>query len=122
MKFLPDTELKNLATTPGPQQYLAFAEMACRIRDNPSGWSQQEQPWIWSAFDCTRAPNATEIEWAFLTWSQRLNDGESELEQKQEARIEELERHLDQDQDSIENKYHNAIGENLCRRGDAVLG
>ena len=117
MKSLPDTELKNLATTLGPQQYLAFDEMACRIRDNPSGWSQQEQPGIWSAFDCTRAPNAREIEWAFLKWSQRLNDGEPELEQEQEARTEELERHLDQDRDSLENKYHNAIGEYLRRHG-----
>ena len=79
MKSLPDAELKSLATTPGPRQYLAFDEMARRIRGNPSGWTQQEEPWFWSAIDCTRGPNAREMEWAFLKWSQRMNDLEPEL-------------------------------------------
>ena len=116
MRSLPDAELKSLATTPGPRQYLAFDEMARRMRENPWGWTHQEEPWVWSAFDCTRRPNAREMEWAFLKWSQRLNDGKPELEREQEVRIEELERHLNQDPDSLEVKYHNAIGEEMRRR------
>lgn len=116
MKSLPDAELKSLATTSGPRQYLAFDEMARRVRDDPSGWTPQE-PWVWSALDLTRRPNAREMEWAFLRWSQRLNDVEPELDQQQETRIEELERHLDQDPHSLEVKYHNAIGEEIRRQG-----
>ena len=116
MKSLPDAELKNLATTPGRKQYLAFGEMARRVRDNPSDWTQHEEPWAWSAVDCTRGPNAREMEWAFLKWSQRLKDVEPDLDQQQEMRIEELERHLDQDPDSRHVKYHNAIGEEMCRQ------
>ncbi len=53
-----------------------------------------------------------------VKWSQRLNDGKiPELEQEQEARLDELEHHLDQDPDSLEIKYHNAIGEDLRRQG-----
>ena len=36
MKALPDLELKNFATTPGPRQHLAFHELARRIRNNLS--------------------------------------------------------------------------------------
>ena len=39
MKSLPDSEIKQLATKPGPKQYLAFDELTRRIRDNPSSWS-----------------------------------------------------------------------------------
>ena len=115
MKSLPDAELKNLATKPRPKQYLAFDEMARRIRDNPSGWAalQGEPWWDWSPIDITRRPNATEMEWAMLKWSQQLNDVAPELEQEQNVRIKELEGHLDQDLDSLAVKYHNAIGENL---------
>ena len=116
MKSLPDTELKTLATTPGPKQYLAFDEMSRRIRDNPSGWIQPEEPWVRSPVDCTRGPNASEMEWAFLKWSQLLNEAEPELAQEQEMRIKELERHLDQDPDSLAVKYQNAIGEELRRQ------
>jgi hypothetical protein len=56
------------------------------------------------------------MEWAFLKWSQRLNDVEPELEQEQEAGIERLEGHLDRDPDSLEIKYYNAIGEELRRQ------
>ena len=66
MKSLPDSEIKQLATKPGPKQYLAFDELARRIRDNPSSWSQPERPLVWNALDITRAPNASEMEWAFL--------------------------------------------------------
>lgn len=80
MKSLPDAELKSLATTPGPRQYRAFDEMARRVRDNPSGWTQQEKPWAWSPVDWTRGPNAREMEWAFVKWSQQLNDVDPELD------------------------------------------
>ena len=112
-----DSDIKQLATKPGPKQYLAFDELARRIRYNPSMWSPPAGPWPWNALDITRAPNASEMEWAFLKWSQRLNDDHHELEQKQDPRLKELERHLEQDPESIENKYFNAIGEELRRQG-----
>ena len=117
IKSLPDAEFKNLAKTPRPKQYLAFDEMARRIRDNPSGWAdlQGEPWWAWSPTDITRRPNATEMEWAMLKWSQHLNDVAPELEQEQNVRIKELEGQLDQELDSLEVKYYNAIGENLRR-------
>ena len=118
MKSLPDIEIKQLATRPGPEQYLAFDELARRVRDNPSSWSHPERPWIWNALDCTRAPNVSEMEWAFLKWSQQLNDGKQpELEQEQNARLYKLEHPLDQDPESLEIKYFNAIGEELLRQG-----
>ena len=117
MKTLPDLELKKLATTPGPRQHLAFDELARRIRDTPSSWSPEEGPWAWDPLDITRAPNAIEAEWAFLKWSQRLNDGKNpKLEQEQEARLRERESHLDQDPDSLEDKCFNEIGEELRRQ------
>lgn len=116
MKSLTNAELKSLAITPARTQYLAFDEMARRIRDDPSGWTQQREPWAWSAVDCTRRPNAREMEWAFLKWSQRLNDVQPELDQEQEMRIEDLERALDQEPDALEVKYHNAIGEEMRRQ------
>ena len=120
MKALPDLELKKLATTPGPRQHLAFEGLARRIRDNPSSWSPEEGPWAWDSLDITRAPNAIEAEWAFLKWSQRLNDGKNpELEQEQEARLRELESHLDQDPDSLGDKYFNEIGEELRRQSES---
>ena len=111
MKSLPDSEIKQLATKPGPKQYLVFDELARRIRDNPSSWSQPERHLVWKALDITRAPNASEMEWAFLKGSQRLNDDHPGLEQEQDPRLVEIERHLEQDPESIENKYFNAIGE-----------
>ena len=117
MKTLPDLELKKLATTPGPRQHLAFDELARRIRDTPSSWSPEEGPWAWDPLDITRAPNAIEAEWAFLKWSQRLNDGKNpKLEQEQEARLRERESRLDQDPDSLEDKCFNEIGEELRRQ------
>ena len=120
MKALPDLELKKLATTPGPRQHLAFEGLARRIRDNPSSWSPEEGPWAWDSLDITRAPNAIEAEWAFLKWSQRLNDGiNPKLEQEQEARLRELESHLDQDPDSLGDKYFYEIGEELRRQSES---
>lgn len=119
MKSLPDDELKNLATTPGPKRYLAFDEMARRIRDYPSGWATQkgEPYWKWSPIDITRRPNATEMEWAMLRLSQQFNDVAPELEQEQNMRIKELESQLDEDIDSLEVRYYNDIVTNL-RRAD----
>ena len=114
---LLDLELKKLATRSGPKQYLGFDELARRIRDNPSSWSPEEGLWAWDPLDITRAPNAIEAEWAFLKWSQRLNDGKNpKLELEQEARLRELESHLDQDPDSLGDKYFNEIGEELRRQ------
>ena len=118
MKSLPDIEIKQFATRPGPERYLAFDELARRVRDNPSSWSHPERPWIWNALDCTRAPNVSEMEWAFLKWSQHLNDEENyELQQEQNARRDELERHLGQEPDSPEHEYFNAIGQELRQQG-----
>ena len=39
-----DSEIKQLATKPGPKQYLAFDELARRIRYNPSMWSPPAGP------------------------------------------------------------------------------
>lgn len=117
MKSLCDSDVKKLATRPGRERYLAFDELAQRVRDNPSSWSEPERRWVWNALDCTRAPNGTEMEWAFLQWSQHLNDEENyELKQAQDARLDELEPRLDQDPDSLETKYFNAIGEELRRQ------
>jgi len=119
MKSLPDAELMKLARVPGPKQYLAFDEIARRIRDNPEGSCmaalQWEPFWDWSPIDITRRPNATEMEWAMLKLSQDLNDVPPELEREQNVRIRELEGHLDQDCDSLECKYYNAIIKNLSR-------
>ena len=121
MKSLPDSEIKQLATKPGPKQYLAFDELARQIRDNPSSWSPHAGPWPWTALDITRAPNASEMEWAFLKWSQELNDGKHpKLEQKQDPRLKELERHLEQDPESLASKYFNAIGAELHRQREKV--
>ena len=114
MKSLPDSEIKQLATKPGPKQYLAFDELARRIRDNPSRWSQPERHLVWNALDITRAPNASAMEWVLLKWSQELNDGKRpKLEREQDARLKELECHLSQEPESLASKYFNAIGAEL---------
>ena len=116
MKSLRDMEVKKLATIHGPTQYLAFDELARRIRDNPASWYQSERSGGWGIFDCSRTPNVYEMEWAFLKWSQHLNDDENyELVRLQDARLEKLEGQLDEDPESLEIKYFNAIGEELRR-------
>ena len=116
MKSLRDIDVKKLATRHGPKQYLAFDELARRVRDDPESWSKPVRPGGWNVFDCTRAPNVYEMEWAFLKWSQHLNDDENyELRRVQDARLDKLERQLDEDPDSLEIKYFNAIGEELRR-------
>ena len=124
MKSLPDSEIRQLATKPGPKRYLAFAELARRIRNNPSIWNPEEGPWPWNPLDITRAPNAIEAECAFLKWSQQLNDGKNpKLEQEQDARITELEHHLLQDPDSLDivNRLFKAIGEELRKAGSGTV-
>ena len=67
MKLLSDKDLKELAMTPGPDQCLAFNELARRVRENPENWRSPEgQSWRWTPLCWTRAPNAMEIEWTFL--------------------------------------------------------
>ena len=115
MKSSPSSELKKLATTPGPKQYLAFDELAHRVRDDPASW---EGPWNWDALNPPLTLKAIHIEWAFLKWSQHLNDEENyELQQEQNARRDELERHLGQEPDSPEHEYFNAIGQELRQQG-----
>ena len=118
MKSLHDDEVKKVATRHGPTQYLAFDELARRVRENPESWSQFETLGIWNIFDCSRVPDVYEMEWAFLKWSKHLNKGENyDLVRVQTARLNELERQLDRDPASLEIEYFNAIGEELRREG-----
>ena len=116
MKTLSPSQLKNLALTRGPNQHLAFNELARRIRENPASWIPENRPWFWDRLDCTPAPDAVVAEWAYLQWSVRFNEGKDrELERMQEARIKELDHRLVQHPDSYEisPEYHNAIGKEL---------
>ena len=116
MKSLQDSEVNKLTTRSGPTQYLAFDELARRVRDDPATWTQSKGLGGWNTFDCLRVPNVYEMEWAFLKWSQHLNEEENyDLIRVQDARLDALERQLDTDPDSIEIKYFNAIGEELRR-------
>ena len=109
METISDIELKKLASRRGPQQYLAFDELARRFREDPSAWNPEE-PWWWNPLDVTRAPNVIEAEWAFLMCSQQYNeDRDPELAQKQHVRLEELDKQLAQDTDSLHIKYHAAV-------------
>ena len=111
---LKKADLIKLGLQRGAKQHLALDELARRIRDDPSSWNPGASPWLWNRLDSTRAPNATEMEWALLQWSRQINDGsDPELEREQEARLEELERHLEQDLDSLEIRCHDAIGREL---------
>ena len=106
METKSDIELKKIASQSGPKQYLAFDELARRIREDPSTWNPEE-PWWWNPLDVTRAPNAIEAEWAFLKCSQQYNkDRDPELVQKQDVRLEELDNQLTQTTDSLHIKYH----------------
>ena len=99
---LEEKELKNLATHPGPKQYLAFNEMAHRTREDPAGW----EPTFWPG----PKPKAPHVELAFLLWSQQFN-GERDLtlQQKQDARIKELECGIRPDPESLVTQFYNAI-------------
>ena len=118
MQSQADSELKKLATQPGRRQYLAFDELARRVRDDPSTWSGQNGPW----HGYPRPPNLIETEWAFLKWSQHLNDEENyALIREQDTRLEELDPHLDEDPGSLACEYFNAIGEELGRQTKKTL-
>ena len=119
MKPLHLQEVKKLATEPGPKRYLAFDELARRTRDDPSTMNPSEGPWTWNPLDVTRAPNATEMEWAYLKCSQARNNGrDPALAREQEARGDELERDLDEDTNSLEIKYYNALVDELHRQDE----
>ena len=116
MKVLPDMELhelKKLAITPGQDQYLAFAELACRTRDDPSIWDQFQS----ADPQCGGPLDSTEREWAFLRWSRKLNRGRNpELKQKVAARLHELESCLDlASSDTPAVMYFNEIADELHR-------
>ena len=111
MKSLPSSELKKIATTPGPEQYLAFDELATRERNKPP---ELQEPNNWEPLSGPLKP--IHKEWAFLKWSQRLNvKKDHDLRRRQNERLRELERQLDDETDSLELKYFNAIGEELHR-------
>ena len=83
MQTLASSELKKLATTPGPTQCLAFDELARRERNKPP---ESQVPIPWGLGECTLKP--IHVEWAFLKWSHNLNEEENyELQQKQDARL-----------------------------------
>ena len=109
METKTDIELKKIASRNGPKQYLAFDELARRIREESSIWNPEE-PWWWNPLDVTHAPNAIEAEWTFLKCSQQYNeDRDPELAQKQDIRLEELGKQLAQATDSLRIKYHAAV-------------
>lgn len=109
-------ELKNLASNPGPKRHLAFDDLARRYRDDPSIWTPDPSD---PPAGCPRAPNVTEAEWAHLKWSLKFNDGsDAELALEQEKRLEELNRQLAQDPDSIERQYYEAIGQEPRSAGE----
>ena len=121
MKSLALHEVKKLATQPGHERYLAFDELARRIRDDPSPMNPSEDPWTWSPLHVTRAPNAIEMEWAFLKCSQAWNnERDPARKQKQDLRVDELERQLDQDADPLVVKYYNALVDELRREDEAA--
>ena len=114
MKSLSLIELKNLASNPGPKRHLAFDELARRYRGDPSIWTPDPSD---PPAGCRRAPNVTEAESAHLKWSLKFNDGsDPELALEQEKRLEELDRQLAQNPDSIELEYFKAIGQELRRQ------
>ena len=116
MKSLREMEVKKLATIHGQTQYFAFDELARRIRDNSASWRHTGRSGGWGTFDCSRTPNVYEMEWVFLKWSLHLNDYENyEVVRLLDARFEKLEGQLDEDPESLEIKYFNAIGEELRR-------
>ena len=114
-------ELIKLALQPGPKQYLAFNKLARRMREEPASWSPPKRPWFWDRLDCTRAPNAIEMEWALLQCSQQFIEGKDpELDNEQQARIDELEHELDQIPDSLATKCYNAIAAELRAAGSST--
>ena len=104
---LEEKELKNLAYLPGPKDYLAFDEMARRTREDPLGWEPTDRP---------DGPKAPHVELAFLELSKQRNfDRDYELQQKQDARIKELECEIGRDPQSLANQCHNEIVDEIER-------
>ncbi len=119
MTTLTDADIKRLATRSGPEQSLAFYDMARRVRENPSNWAE-EGTMRWSPLDLTRAPNAAEIEWAFLECSRQLSGEEhDEVRQDRATRMDELDRLPTKDSDSLKTRYHAALVEEMRRQEDA---
>ena len=107
---LHDRDMEELTATPGPRQYLAFDELARRLRNDPTTWNPAKSL-FWGEPSATRPPTVHEAEWAFLQWSQHLNDGEdNELLDQQQGRLKELECIVDRDPISMEKFYFNEIG------------
>ena len=102
MGSLPDPELKERAIS-GPDQHLAFDELARRIRNNR---------WVWDR--AADGPNTREMEWVCLKWSRQLNEREENpgLAREQEARLVELERDLGEEpeSESRKTKHYHEIG------------
>jgi len=123
VKSLSDKDLKELAITPGSDQCRALDELARRVRGNPENWRSPEgQPWLWTPICWPRAPNAMEIEWAFLKISEHYNDGDDKLLQEQSARITEIECVMDEESEDIACKYHNEVVAHLEERRLATVG
>ena len=61
------------------------------------------------------------MEWVFLKCSQAWNnDRDPARKQKQDLGVDELERQLDQDADSLVVKYYNALVDELRREDEAA--
>lgn len=107
MKSLSDKDLKALAVKSIPDRCRVFDELARRVRRNPEKWRSSERIWFWDSAPCwTRAPNAIEIEWAFLQISEFYNEDDT-IPQEQSDRITEIERVMDEESQSIAYEYHN---------------
>ena len=111
-----NSELKSLALHQGPEQYIAQDELTARLREGRSNWwTPEQQYWIWNPLDITRAPNAIEVEWALIQLSQLYNgDAEGQVTDyvliaRQDQRLEEIEKRLDQVVDSLEVKFFNQL-------------
>ena len=116
---LNDADIERLATRPGPERSLAFYDMARRVREDPSNWGEEGTA-RWSLPNLARAPNAAEVEWAFLECSRQLSGGDhDEVGQDRDARMDELDRLLTKDPDSLETRYHAALVEEMRRQEDA---
>ena len=110
-------ELKRLALQRGPEQYLAFDELARRLRGDRPNWWTPEEDWSWNPFDMTRAPSAIEVEWAFLELSKTYNgdagdrSADYELIEAQDRRLDEIEKQLDPSEESLAMRYFNRLQE-----------
>ena len=115
LNSLDDRDMKQLAATPWPRQYLAFDKLARRLQNDPATWKPAKSL-FWGEPSAARPPTVHEAEWAFLKWSQHLSDGEDdELLGQQQGRLEELECIIGKDPVSMEKFYFNEIGDVIGR-------